>query len=1365
MSADDLIKESLLPRRYQEEIFSRAQQGNVIAAMDTGSGKTLVSLLLIKWISSQEKSIGKLIAFLVPKVALVEQQYAFILNNSSLRVAKFHGALDLDLSDRIGWKERLEGCDVVVMTAQVFLNILTHSLWALDKVSLMIFDECHHARKNHPYNGVLREYFHSPTHLRPKIFGMTASPIWNVKDPRGSLASLEKNLDAKVTAVRDHVQELVAHSPKATELVRVYSRPPAEYDFPSPTLFQCLKVIDIQLWNQLDIPWANIENRYLVTLNDLGPYCASLFLYQEIHYHACRVIVENKQSIVAKLDDVMAMEGILPVPPSCSTPFPDDFSLLADILYEYTDIFPTGTSGLPLSTHVPLAWCTPKVKLLVDILCAFLTGQGTNSDGISKQTDRTHGDPVKRFRDRQINILVATSVAEEGLDFKECDLVVRFDPLQHMVGYVQSRGRARKDGSTYVVMIQENDTAQLEKYHALKQKEPEVNRVYQTRHMDIDDDESGSDDETDPVDMMARERYVVPSTGAVLNYDNSLNLLNYLCSLIPCDAFTTAHVPKYGGDFQATVQLPRALPLSPEDLFFSGPIRRSKREARRAVAFKAVKRLKELDVFDEYLLPMAKHSEDGESIGKTHRPQKTKRPEIPVIMNVLIRDPWCIGNKLWIHPIVIGERLVAGLVTGTPLHPEEITIAGQPVKTLPAKLLTFEKDDEYDQRAVMHEFTKLGIWYTITSRPLTSSLSLYLVPVTAALLPDFHAMELLLSNPHGISDWSQVSEEDYEKLVVISVNHWGSIHLLRRIRHDLSPMSVPTPGSREAAGATYYEYWMAKWARKKRPALVPCDGPLLEALRRPRSNMGAYSMDHTSANTVMVSVPDGRLLPLRKCNWLPISSSILDAFDVLPVLCRRMTDCYRAQSARFELGLPAITTNLIIEAFTIPSATMPFNNQRMETLGDAVLQLCTTVHLLNKYPNRHEGQLSNLRQRYVQNQFLLRRALDLAFGRFVNSEIPSIFKYRYVLQSPLYTDSIIPQRYYNSAYPRRSLQDCMEAILGASFLAGSIPLSLQTGTALGLEFGGSLPWFMRYSQNIEPTTIAPLFSSLEKDLGYKFRYNHLLLESLSHPSCTNSNVPSYQRLEFLGDAILDLVVIYYLFRKFPDATSHQLALPRTKAICSPSLAYLAVRKLALHKVMLSNSINLTTAIDFYSPLLENLSGKEIVKNGWKYDPPKALSDVFESVIGAVLVDSGYDYEKTASVVEHVMSDVLEALSPAVDKDPVSELLEWTAVSARKKNKTYDMVEQEGIAVTVHGTMIVGPIVSASLTVAKFAAAERALTVLKDPMSENSLLCLCDCAFTMKVMLPPIANLQQCTENNFPQDNASDEEDEAMEVQT
>lgn len=84
--------------------------------MDTGSGKTLISLLLIKWITSQGISTGKPIIFLVPKVALVEQQHRYIEKNSSLRVTKLHGQQTLDLSDRTGWRNRFSNWDVLVMT-------------------------------------------------------------------------------------------------------------------------------------------------------------------------------------------------------------------------------------------------------------------------------------------------------------------------------------------------------------------------------------------------------------------------------------------------------------------------------------------------------------------------------------------------------------------------------------------------------------------------------------------------------------------------------------------------------------------------------------------------------------------------------------------------------------------------------------------------------------------------------------------------------------------------------------------------------------------------------------------------------------------------------------------------------------------------------------------------------------------------------------------------------------------------------------------------------------------------------------------------------------------------------------------------
>lgn len=102
--------------------------------------------------------------------------------------------------------------------AQIFLNLITHGLWTIERVSLLIFDECHHARKNHPYNGILREYAQLPPSRRPKIFGMTASPIWNPRNPQASIQELEVNMHSKVVGIHENVAELEERSPKPEEV-------------------------------------------------------------------------------------------------------------------------------------------------------------------------------------------------------------------------------------------------------------------------------------------------------------------------------------------------------------------------------------------------------------------------------------------------------------------------------------------------------------------------------------------------------------------------------------------------------------------------------------------------------------------------------------------------------------------------------------------------------------------------------------------------------------------------------------------------------------------------------------------------------------------------------------------------------------------------------------------------------------------------------------------------------------------------------------------------------------------------------------------------------------------------------------------
>jgi endoribonuclease Dicer len=100
--------------------------------------------------------------------------------------------------------------------------------------------------------------------------------------------------------------------------------------------------------------------------------------------------------------------------------------------------------------------------------------------------------------------------------------------------------------------------------------------------------------------------------------------------------------------------------------------------------------------------------------------------------------------------------------------------------------------------------------------------------------------------------------------------------------------------------------------------------------------------------------------------------------------------------------------------------------------------------------------------------------------------------------------------------------------------------------------------------------------------------------------------------------------------------------------------------------MLVNNVELSEAIGKCVPLLEAASDDQVVNEGWRLDPPKAVSDVFESIMGAILIDCGWDYDQAALAVEFVMADLLDALSRSLRVNPVTELTEWAAKSGCRR---------------------------------------------------------------------------------------------------
>jgi endoribonuclease Dicer len=178
------------PRDYQTELFERAKKENIIAVLDTGSGKTLIAALLMRhvaWQELEDRANGKqakMSFFLVNSVHLVRQQQRMLANNLPEAPKAVHGGGKDDLWKRAEWDKLKSENKAIVCTAEVLNQCLMHSFVKIEEINLLIFDEAHHAKKDHPYARIIKDYYlaQSEPSLRPKIFGMTASPVDAITD-------------------------------------------------------------------------------------------------------------------------------------------------------------------------------------------------------------------------------------------------------------------------------------------------------------------------------------------------------------------------------------------------------------------------------------------------------------------------------------------------------------------------------------------------------------------------------------------------------------------------------------------------------------------------------------------------------------------------------------------------------------------------------------------------------------------------------------------------------------------------------------------------------------------------------------------------------------------------------------------------------------------------------------------------------------------------------------------------------------------------------------------------------------------------------------------------------------------------------
>lgn len=305
---------------------------------------------------------------------------------------------------------------------------------------------------------------------------------------------------------------------------------------------------------------------------------------------------------------------------------------------------------------------------------------------------------------------------------------------------------------------------------------------------------------------------------------------------------------------------------------------------------------------------------------------------------------------------------------------------------------------------------------------------------------------------------------------------------------------------------------------------------------------------------------------------------------------------------------------------------------------DSLLKFIATIRLYINFPFSNEGELHHLRIRVICNRALYRSAKRLKFYRYVTSQA---FNRRYWrppgFTSPADNQETIDGLKYHKLSDK-TLADIVEASLGAAYLSNGLEGGLHAAIQLQIPFDEIKTWddfkptFEESRKQVPARAEVRALRSLDlpkvtEIVGREFKTPLLIVEALTHASLPNSTSPCYQRLEFLGDAILDFMVIRYLFARYPDADPGIITDLKDSCVNNHILGIVCIET-GLYRHIIHYSGKLIRAIEFFVSEVEETKARgEAVGEYWvDFNIPKVLSDVVESMLGATFVDAGFRLE-------------------------------------------------------------------------------------------------------------------------------------------
>ena len=487
----------ITPREYQQKIFETCINKNCLVVLPTGLGKTLIALMLT--IKRMQEYPGKKVVFLAPTKPLAEQHiisFKKYLPELFADMQLFTGAIN-----SIERKKIWQTADIIFSTPQCVANDLRKELYSLKDVCLLIEDEAHRCVKNYDYNYIAKRYITQADN--PRIMGLTASPgneASKIKEICKNLSIEEVELRTRDSPdVKKYLQELefekimvefpIEFQEMKHVLLKLYDRYVEELRYRKVLFGPANKITLIKLQQTIMGTLARGNHNYNYLLG--ASACAQAIKLQ----HALELLetqtLESFNKYLKTLFNQAAKKqskGVvkLVANPEFNFLFMQSNELLAKkkehpklqrleeiIKKENQKRIIIFTQFRDTATII-----AEKLNKIEGIKAKIFVGQAKkNGTGLSQKDQKKI---IEDFSIGEINVLVATSIAEEGLDIPEVNAVIFYEPIPSAIRAIQRTGRTARLKKGKLIMLITKGTRDESFYHVSRAREKQMGRAIDT---------------------------------------------------------------------------------------------------------------------------------------------------------------------------------------------------------------------------------------------------------------------------------------------------------------------------------------------------------------------------------------------------------------------------------------------------------------------------------------------------------------------------------------------------------------------------------------------------------------------------------------------------------------------------------------------------------------------------------------------------------------------------------------------------------------------------------------------------------------------------------------------------------------------